>query len=395
MGKRKLAIIGGGSAGLALACFLDSGLYDVTIYERNVAVGRKFLVAGKGGFNLTHSEHMDSLIQRYAPEQCMNLPLSAFTNEHFRAWLLSIGIPTFVGSSGRVFPVRGTKPIEVLNAITDVLSNKRVVIENRMMWMGWNQEGNLLFENGTIISPDVTVFALGGASWQRTGSDGVWLPIFQKRQIPTTPFEPANVGYLIAWPDDFINKCEGLPLKNIAVRTQKLKKLGELLITKKGLEGSAIYYLTDKISSQLREVGEAQVYIDLKPSISMSRMKEKLKLHHGSKSDFLRSVVKLEPTKIMLLKSYLSKEQYLDDRIMIQSIKALPLKITGTDVMDKAISTVGGVCSKIMSDDYQITELKDTYAIGEMLDWNAPTGGYLLQACFSMGYHLASLLNCK
>lgn len=394
--KKTIAIIGGGSASLFLAAFLDEKRYDITIYEKNKAVGRKFLVAGKGGFNLTHSEVVNSLIERYSPPHFLKEAILGFDNLHLRDWLAEIGVPTFIGSSKRVFPQKGIKPIEVLNALLRVLKNKEVKIRSASEWKGWNSDKHLIFDSDSIVKSDYTVFALGGASWQKTGSDGTWLEIFAEQGIRTIPFEPANCAYNINWPKKFIAVTEGAPLKNIAMRCGKETQKGEAVITRFGLEGNAIYALSPEIQKELRMEGEAQIFIDLKPGLSENEIFQRI-AEGGNKNitDVLKEKVKLNPSQIKLLKAHLSKSEFLTAEILSLRIKNLPLKILAAAPIDEAISTTGGISLSAVSKNFELKEMENTFCIGEMLDWNAPTGGYLLQACFSMGVHLARYLNTK
>lgn len=392
-GKRSVAIIGGGSAALMLAAGLDEKMFDVSIYEKNQAPGRKFLVAGDGGFNLTHSEEIDSFIQRYTPVTFLEKSLRSFTNDELREWLKSTGIETYVGSSKRVFPVKGMKPIEVLQAFLEVLNQKNVTINTRHEWKGW-KDGALLFNEDVLVKPDITVFALGGASWKVTGSDGAWAELFQARGIRIVPFQPSNCAYRIDWKPEFMIGSEGHPLKNIVITCDEKEKLGEVVITATGMEGGAIYALSAAIRKQLNEKGTAKVFLDLKPGITVQQIKDKFsKRGNRSIKKLLEDRLGFTDATVSLLKSALSKEDFTDLGLLAEKIKRLPLKITGTAEMDEAISTVGGIVLREVDENFQLNKIPNSYVIGEMLNWDAPTGGYLLQACFSMGHYLAEKLN--
>ena len=261
--KKKVAIIGGGTAGLFLAAFLNTDIYDLTIFEKNTSLGRKFLVAGDGGFNLTNSEELSSFKSRYTPASFLDNALDNFSNTALRTWLLSLGIPTFVGSSGRVFPEKGIKPIEVLKSIETHLINKNVKFEFNKTFTNWDKENSLEFNSKEIIKSDYTVFALGGSSWKVTGSDGSWLNIFNKKGIDTLPFRPSNCAYKIKWHEKFIQNNEGKPLKNISISLKNKIQKGEAVITKFGIEGNAIYGLSPEIQAILASKNEAVVYADL------------------------------------------------------------------------------------------------------------------------------------
>ena len=392
--KKSVSIIGGGPAALLLAVFLNDQKFKVTIYEKNKALGRKFMVAGKGGFNLTHSEPIDELIARYTPSDFLKEALLSFDNLDFRKWIDTIGIPTYIGSSKRVYPKSGIKPITVLNAILAVLNKQGVAIQYQQTWTGWNSNQNLVFNTNTAIKSDYTVFALGGGSWKVTGSDGSWLDLFKAQGIDTFPFQASNCGYRVHWPEDFILEYEGSPLKNIAISCLDKCQKGEAVITRFGLEGNAIYALSPQIREELKNHNKAAIFLDLKPTLSCDDLVRKIKKSTVKKtSDKLRKELKLNEVQIGLLKKYLSKETYLNPELLAQNIKKLRIEITDSAPLNDAISTVGGISLNAVDQNFELKKLKNQYCIGEMLDWNAPTGGYLLQSCFSMGVHLARHLN--
>lgn len=388
-----MAIIGGGAAGLLLAAFLDSSLFDITIYEKNKTFGRKLLVAGKGGFNLTHSEPIADLIQRYTPTNFLEEALLHFSNEDLRNWLETIGIPTFIGSSKRIYPKEDIKPIDVLSKILEVLKSKDVAFKFEHDWTGWNAKNELIFENQEIVSSDYIVFALGGGSWKVTGSDGSWLDIFRKQDIETIPFKPANCAYQIEWNPDFLQKHSGSPLKNIAVTCGSKYQKGELVITDFGLEGNAIYALSPEIQSELDSLGKATIYIDLKPSLTEEDIKKRIENSNKKITETLSKDLNLSRLQINLIKDQLTKDEFLNTSVLASSIKALEFNVLAPAQIDEAISTTGGIPLDQVDSNHMLKKLPDHYCIGEMLDWNAPTGGYLLQACFSMGVHLASHIN--
>lgn len=394
--KRAIAIIGGGPAAMMLAATLDEQKFDVTIYEKNNALGRKFLVAGDGGFNLTHSENSEQFISRYTPASLFSTIISSFTNTDLTNWLNNIGIETFVGSSKRVFPVKGIKPIDVLSAILAVLKKKNVSIKTRHTWKGWNKN-ELLFEttNQPInIKTDIAIFALGGGSWQVTGSDGSWTNYFSEKGIDIIPFQASNCAYEIKWENEFIKIAEGASLKNISLKCGDKEKKGELVITKFGLEGGSIYALSPEIREQLNSNNTAKIFLDLKPSFTVAEIKNKIS-NKGNKSlsKHLENELHLNQLQLALLKTVLSKTDFTNIETLSEKIKNLPLIITSAAPVDEAISTVGGISLNEIDNTFQLKKLPNHYVIGEMLDWNAPTGGYLLQGCFSMGYFLAKRLN--
>ena len=394
--KKSVAIIGGGPAGLMLAAQLNEIKFDVTIYERNATLGRKFLVAGEGGLNITHSEETHQFISRYTPASFFEKIISDFTNTDLRTWLKSIGIDTYIGSSKRVFPAKGIKPAGVLNAILNILDKKNVIVKENHIWKGWEKE-NLLFENNdqTIsVKTDITVFALGGASRKVTGSDGGWINYFSQKGIEIIPFQPSNCAYRVQWEKEFIEMAEGKPLKNVSISCGDKNQKGEVVITKFGLEGGAVYALSPQIREQLNENKKAEISIDLKSQFSQEQIREKIS-ERGNRSitKVLADRLGFGKLQIELLKSLLTKEEFTNAGLLAKNIKNLPVIITGTAPIDQAISTVGGIALTEIDSDFQLKKMPHNYVIGEMLDWDAPTGGYLLQGCFSMGHRLGKQLN--
>ena len=393
--KKQIAIIGGGPSALVLAAFLDAEKFAITIYEKNKTAGRKFLVAGKGGFNLTHSESIDKFIKRYTPNNFLDKALLDFTNTDFRNWLDQIEISTYVGSSKRVYPTEGIKPIEVLNAILNTLKEKGVIIKYEQTFSGWDDHNNPILNNKTTQT-DYTVFSLGGGSWKITGSDGIWRDTFSKKGIKTKAFQASNCGYQIDWKPDFIKKHEGTPLKNITITCNSITQKGEAVITKFGLEGNSIYGLSPQIREQLNAKSNATIFIDFKPSLTVENVHSKLTLStYRNTTETLKKELKLSTSQIDLLKTYLPKASYLNIDTLTKNIKEFPLEIMNTAPIDEAISTVGGIDLKAISKNFELVVLPHQYCIGEMVDWDAPTGGYLLQACASMGVSLARHLNNK
>lgn len=389
--KKTVSIIGGGPAAMLLAAHLDPNLFEINIYEKNKAFGRKFLVAGKGGFNLTHSEELADFIERYTPSNFLKESITRFSNNDLRSWFSSKKIPTFIGSSNRIYPEKGIKPIEVLASILNDLKEKAVELKTEQNWLGWNKNNELIFDSGLKINSDITVFSLGGSSWKKTGSDGGWTKHFSNRNINIIPFQASNCAFEINWKSDFLDKNEGKPLKNIKITCEKSSKKGEVVITKFGLEGGAIYALSPGIRNQLHKNNKAEITIDLKPSLTIEEIQSKLKPEKITQQ--LLKSIKLEKIKIDLLKVYTGKEEFLDINTLANFIKNFPLKIIGTSSIDEAISTIGGIDLKEIDTNFELNKLKNNFTIGEMLDYDAPTGGYLLQSCISMGVYLAEHLN--
>lgn len=383
---------------MMLACSLDANKFNISIYEKNAALGRKFLVAGKGGFNLTHSEDLAQFTKRYTPIEFIEPFLNHFSNTDFRTWLKTIGIETYVGTSKRVFPVKGIKPIEVLQNIEKLLEKNKVTVFYNHIWKGW-ENGDLVFLNKDElkkIKPDIVVFALGGASWKVTGSDGHWTNYFTEKGITTSAFYPSNCAYQINWDADFIKNHQGSPLKNCGFTCGTTSRKGEAVITEFGIEGSGIYPLSVEIRAQLIQNKVANILIDFKPDLSLEEIKNRLE-NKGKTSvkDVLEKKINLSATQIELLKRASSKEQYKSIDFLSQLIKNYPLTIVGFAPMDDAISTVGGIALNEVNEHLELKKLSNHYCLGEMLDWDAPTGGYLLQSCFSMGKFLADKLNEK
>ncbi|HXB12910.1 MAG TPA: TIGR03862 family flavoprotein [Bacteroidia bacterium] len=381
--KIKVTIIGSGPAGLMAAARLDEKKFEVTVYEKNSAPARKFLVAGSGGFNLTHSEPFEQLIKRYTPSSFIDPIIRSFTNVDLQVWLKTIGIPTFTGTSRRIFPEKGIKPIAVLNAILKVLKDKNVKLVTGYNWQGEK------------MNSDINVFALGGSSWKITGSDGSWTNYFQEHGIEIIPFQASNCAFKIDWPKNLKDLAAGLPLKNVCLESLNIKKLGEVVITEFGMEGSAIYALSPQIRQQLNEHPKAICYIDLKPSLNMIDVIQLLEKKPAdcTMTKYLDTELNLSKTHLALLKNLTTKEDFLNPEKLANKIKRLPLEITGMAPIDQAISTVGGISLNEIDKNFQLKKLPGNYVIGEMLDWDAPTGGYLLQACFSMGHNLGEYLN--
>lgn len=393
--KKQVAIIGGGPSALLLASFLDANKFTITIYEKNKTSGRKFLVAGKGGFNLTHSEPIEQLVKRYTPNNFLENVLTNFTNIDFRNWLEEIGIPTYIGSSKRVYPEEGIKPIQVLNAILKTLKEKGITIKYEHAFSDWDKHNNPIIDNKPIQT-DYTIFSLGGGSWKITGSDGSWLDTFTKKGIKTIAFKASNCGYKVDWNSKFIKKNEGTPLKNIAISCDDNVQKGEVVITKFGLEGNAIYTLSPQIREELKTVSKVTIFIDFKPSLTLEKVGSKINSSiYKNTTQILKKELKLSTAQIDLLKTYVSKESYLNTELLAEKIKKFPLEILDTATIDESISTVGGIDRNAISKNFELKKIPNQFCIGEMLDWDAPTGGYLLQACASIGVYLAKYLNNK
>ena len=398
--KKNIAIIGSGPSALILASKLNSKLFNITIYEQNFAAGRKFLVAGSGGFNLTHSEPITEFVSRYIPSSFFQNIIHSFSNTDLRSWLKQIGISTYTGSSKRVFPQKGIKPIDVLNAILNELTKNNVVLKTQHRWLGWNNNEELIFNTNLqqiAIKADIVVFALGGASWKKTGSDGVWSTLFKNKGIEIIPFQPSNCAVEVKWPKEIKAKMEGHFLKNISVKCIDKEKKGEIVITNFGLEGGAVYALAHQIREQLNNFNNVKICLDFKPNLKIQEIENKIENGRGNKSwsKHLEDELKITKTQLLLLKNYCTKEEFINPKILATKIKNLEIPVSSMASIDEAISTIGGVSLTEINESFQLKKLTNNYVIGEMLNWDAPTGGYLLQACFSMGHNLAVELNSK
>jgi len=391
---KTIAIIGGGPASLMLAAQLDTEKFNVSLFEKNKAVGRKFLVAGEGGLNLTYNSSLEELISCYFPSEFLAPIISQFTNAQLIDWFNNIEISTFVGSSNRVFPDLKLKPIEVLNKIVECVMANQVTLQLATKWLGWDEHGYLSFEGFEDSEFDVIVFGLGGASWKVTGSDGEWSNAFEKRGVKVEQFRAANCAFGIDWHKNFITTHRGKPLKNIAMTYDNQLSKGELVITEFGLEGNALYALSQKIQDALLTEKTVTVHLDLKPTMTVDQISAKYKSSQLTKvSDILKEDLNLDRPSIAILKQFTDKETFLNTDLLVEAIKSVPIVLQKADEMDNAISSLGGIALSELDEHFQLKKIPKAYAIGEMLDWYAPTGGYLLQACFSMGAMLAEHLN--
>lgn len=386
-----ISIIGGGSAGIFAAALLSTQ-HKVTLYEKGKRLGRKFLVAGKGGFNLTHAATSNELTQVYRPKGFLDVALQTYDVPCFRQQLQDWGIETFVGSSGRVFPVKGIKPIDVLDAIHQVLLQNEVAIKYFHEFVGFNENiiPLLEYENTRIEAEgERFIFALGGASWSKTGSDGKWTSYFEDIGVPITPFQASNCGLNINWEPQFREKFQGTPLKNIAISIGESRQKGEALITQYGLEGNAVYPIIHEVRSAIQGGKNPIISLDLKPHSTLDALKKKSKSLQPKNYKY---AFKLSPVKLALLKQFTDKTTYTQAELFANKLKHLEIPITSLRPMEEAISTVGGIAIPALNKDFSLRQYPHIYLIGEMLDWDAPTGGFLLQACFSMASTLSHSL---
>ncbi|MCU0954815.1 MAG: TIGR03862 family flavoprotein [Hyphomicrobium sp.] len=392
---KEVAIMGAGPAGLAAAETLARHGVRVTIFERMPSPARKFLMAGRGGLNLTHSEDLDLFLSRYGRRRGNIAPaLAAWSPSDAVAWAEGLGQETFIGSSGRIFP-KAMKASPLLRAWLRRLSDLGVEIKLRHAWTGWNDAGQpLVSDNGLPPQPiecDATILAFGGASWPRLGSDGAWRATLQAHGIPVAPFAASNCGLLVDWSEHFKSRFNGEPLKRIAATFAGETQRGEAVITHRGLEGGAIYALSSKIAAQPAEGSPSTIELDLKPDETLEIVTARLRRPRGkdSISNWLRKCLKLPPAAIGLLRE-VRRDLPGDPDDLAKLIKHLPLTIAGIASLDRAISTAGGVPFEALDENLMLKHRPGTFIAGEMLDWDAPTGGYLLQATLATGVQAAN-----
>ncbi|HVY88082.1 MAG TPA: TIGR03862 family flavoprotein [Hyphomonadaceae bacterium] len=390
-GQQKQAIVvGAGPAGLAAAEVLAGGGVAVTIHERMPNPARKFLLAGRGGLNLTHSEPLERFLDRYGLARSRLEPaIRAFSPSDLRAWCEGLGVETFVGSSGRVFP-KAMKASPLLRAWLARLDGLGVKLRARSRWTGWDGEA-LTFETPdgpTQERADVAVFALGGGSWPRLGSDGSWQEAFASHGAQIEPLRPSNSGFLVNWSDVFKAKFAGQPLKRVKLSYNGDETRGEAMVTRYGIEGGAVYALSPALRDGLVEKAVAQLEIDLMPDVDLESLIDRLTLSGAGKASLANRLRKagLSPIAASLLREDAFGTNLPSNPVQLaQRIKGVNIPLAGVAPIERAISTAGGVSWDSIAKDYSLTSDRRTFVCGEMLDWEAPTGGYLLQACISTG----------
>jgi uncharacterized flavoprotein (TIGR03862 family) len=385
-----IAVVGGGPAGLMAAETLAGAGCAVTVYERMPSVGRKLLIAGRGGLNLTHTEPLPAFLARYHPAQAaLTAAIEAYPPEALRAWCEGLGQPTFVGSSGRVFP-RVFKASPLLRAWLARLSERGVAIRTRHRLTGLGGDGTLAFdtpEGAQEIRPRATLLALGGASWPRLGSDGAWVPLLEGAGLAVAPLKPANVGFGVAWSAHVAERFAGAPLKRIAARIGAARARGEAVVTAGGIEGGVIYALGRPIREAVEREGSATLVFDLRPDLDAGALTKKLgRTRPGeSLSTRLRKAAGLDGVAAALLREAHANALPGDAEKLAAAIKAAPLRLTAPAPIARAISTAGGLRFDELDPRFMLRARPGLFAAGEMLDWEAPTGGYLLQAAFASG----------
>jgi uncharacterized flavoprotein (TIGR03862 family) len=389
-----IAIIGAGPAGLMAAEVVAQGGAHVTVYDAMPSAGRKFLMAGRGGLNLTHSEALPAFLARYgAATPRLAAAITAFPPDALRDWSRALGQPTFVGSSGRVFP-QAFKASPLLRAWLRRLDSAGVQFALRHRWIGWEDDGRLSFatpHGKGMIEARATVLALGGASWPRLGSDGGWVDMLAAKDVAISPLRSANCGFTVTWSDIFRDRFEGHPLKGIALSFGPHTLRGEAMITRAGLEGGAIYPLSADVREAIVKFGKATLRIALRPDLETSELVARLSAPRGKQSfsNWLRKAAHLSPVGIGLLQEAAMRSgvalSSLSTENLAGLINAIPIELNGIAPIARAISTAGGIFFDELDADFMIRRLPGVFAAGEMLDWEAPTGGYLLQAAFATG----------
>ncbi|KAA3664351.1 MAG: TIGR03862 family flavoprotein [Chloroflexi bacterium] len=401
--SRSITIIGGGPAGLMAAEVISQAGWHVDLYDAMPSVGRKFLIAGRGGLNLTHSEPIEPFLSRYGARRAQIEPLLAeFSPTALREWATELGFETFVGSSGRVFPT-DMKAAPLLRAWLQRLRNSGVTIHPRHRWLGWDEADSLQFDTPfgkKTVSAAATVLALGGGSWAKLGSDGAWVPLLAARGLPIAPLKPSNCGFDVGWSEHFRTRFAGQPLKSVILSFTDSKgthfhRQGEFVVTETGVEGSLIYavsaLLRDEIErSEMPVLSAAKgsvFHLDLTPNRTEQQLTTKLSRPRGSRSmsSHLNSRVKIKGVKAGLLREIVPKDDFTNPARLAAFIKALPITVTAPRPLDEAISSAGGILFEALNEQLMVKSIPGLFCAGEMLDWEAPTGGYLLTACFASG----------
>ncbi|MBI4933872.1 MAG: TIGR03862 family flavoprotein [Actinobacteria bacterium] len=384
-------VVGGGPGGLMAAQVLAGAGVRVTVVEHRPSVGRKFLLAGRSGLNLTHSEPIDDMLARYGDRRrYVEHAVRAFDASSLRAWAADLGEPTYVGTSGRVFP-RSSRATSLLRSWLRRLDELGVEWWTRTIWTGWAADGALRFERGdgevVTVRPDITVLALGGASWPRTGSDGSWVALLRGVGVEVADLLPANCGVMVDWRDEFVERHAGSPLKNVAVRVDGAALpavRGDAVVTRLGLEGGPVYAVSAALRDMVVRDGTATLLVDLQPDLSVDRLTDRLRRRRpkDSWSSTLKRTVGLSPAAVAFVREVVPSLP--GDAVELATVlKAVPVIVTAVAPIDRAISSAGGVVFSEVDDAFMLRRRPGTFVVGEMLDWEAPTGGYLLQGTFS------------
>ena len=401
---KTVAVIGGGPAGLMAAEVISAGGVKVDVYDSMPSLGRKFLMAGKSGLNITHSESFEQFVSRYGKRREQIEPLlKNFGPDELRQWVHGLGMETFVGTSGRVFPV-GMKASPLLRAWLKRLDASGVIFHLRHKWRGFinlAQDGVLAAEDGgksmlefetpegiKHIKADVVVLSLGGGSWSRLGSDGAWVPWLKQAGAEVEALKPSNCGFDVEWSPHFRDRFDGYPIKSAILSFGSFRQQGEFIVTREGVEGSLIYAASAMIRDEIYASGKAIISLDLSPDRSLEWLVEKLSKLRGSRTvaSHLEKTVGIKGVKAGLLREFVSKENFTIAERLAYSIKHLQIPLIAPRPLDEAISSAGGVTFESLDEHLMLRTMPGVFCAGEMLDWEAPTGGYLLTACFASGY---------
>jgi uncharacterized flavoprotein (TIGR03862 family) len=388
--QKSVAIIGGGPAGLMAAEVISAQGLKVDLYDSMPSLGRKFLMAGKSGLNITHSEPLERFVSRYGKRRHQIEPMiKQFGPDQIRDWARGLGIETFVGTSGRVFP-KEMKASPLLRAWLKRLSDSGVTFHPRHKWKGLLPDKSLHFDspNGdVIVKSDAVVLALGGASWSRLGSDGAWTSWLREAGAEVEPFRPSNSGFDVAWSPHFRERFEGQPIKSVVLSFGDFRQQGEFIVTKEGVEGSLIYAASSLLRDEIEKNGKALISLDLAPDRSHEWLVERLSRPRGSRSmaSHLEKTVNIKGVKAGLLREFVSKEDFSHLHPLAHFIKNLPITLIATRPLDEAISSAGGVKFESLDEHLMLKSMPGVFCVGEMLDWEAPTGGYLITACMASG----------
>lgn len=390
---KSVAVIGGGPAGLMAAEAASSSGLEIYVYDSMVAPGLKFLRAGKGGLNITHSEPLENFLSRYVSgREYLEPILRNFGPVQIMEWMKGLGFEPFKGSSGRIFP-SDMRAQPLLKAWLARLRSSKVRFFTKHRWLGWDDDGRLIFKHNeeTIhVFHDAAILALGGGSWKHLGSDASWISILEEKGIPVSPLKPSNCGFNCNWSDFFKDRFEGQHLKNISLFFDDgslRSSRGNLSVTSTGLEGGPLYALSSFIISMIEEKGQAFIFMDLSPGKTLETLASDLSKPRGSSSmsNHLRKRAGIDGVKAGIMREFAEKEDFSDPARLAAKIKALPVKIASPRPIDEAISTSGGVCFEALDASLMIKKIPGLFCAGEMLDWDAPTGGYLLTACLASG----------